>query len=118
MGSWPTCSMYNEMVKHSFGLLPWKKHWSHPFLSPNKPYEYAHAGLYVLCTSSLTSVINELNGNCTSFDNYDDLLTKLLYFKENLDDLYKKRIEIFDFAQKNLFWEMYEENILQAYKLA
>src|SRR5207237_733747 len=28
-------SMYAEMSKHSIGLIPFKKHWSHPYLNPN-----------------------------------------------------------------------------------
>ncbi|HEX7179766.1 MAG TPA: hypothetical protein VF220_08570, partial [Nitrososphaeraceae archaeon] len=36
--------MFREMTHHSIGVIPWKKHWSHKFVSPNKAYEYAHAG--------------------------------------------------------------------------
>lgn len=113
----PRNEMYHEMSNHSIGLLPWKNHWSHLFLSPNKPYEYAHAGLLVVCTSSLESVIENLEQHCVTFDDYDDLLSKLKFFNENPDELFKKRIDSFEFARKNLIWEKYEKNILNAYQL-
>ena len=54
--------------------IPFKKHWSHSYLSPNKAYEYAHAGLYVMCTSSLTSILETLKGNCSTFEGYETLV--------------------------------------------
>jgi Glycosyltransferase Family 4 len=109
--------MYSEMSKHSIGLIPWKKHWSHLFTSPNKPYEYAHAGLFVMCTSCLKPVSETLKENCITFENYNDLVSQLEYFKENLDELYNKRLKIFEFARNNLIWENYEKNIFSAYHL-
>jgi glycosyltransferase involved in cell wall biosynthesis len=110
-------AMYGEMSKHSIGLIPWKKHWSHLFTSPNKPYEYAHAGLFVMCTSCLKPVSETLKENCFTFENYNDLASQLEYFKENLDELYNKRLKIFEFARNNLIWENYEKNIFSAYHL-
>jgi glycosyltransferase involved in cell wall biosynthesis len=110
-------AMYSEMSKHSIGLIPWKKHWSHLFTSPNKPYEYAHAGLFVMCTSCLKPVSETLKENCFTFENYNDLASQLEYFKENLDELYNKRLKIFEFARNNLIWENYEKNIFSAYHL-
>jgi glycosyltransferase involved in cell wall biosynthesis len=114
----PRQSMYNEMFKHSIGLMSFKKHWSHRFKSPNKAYEYAHAGLFVMCTSSFSSVIESFNGNCAIFEDYSDLASQLLYYKGNLEELYKKRIKSFEYAKRNLIWEKYEENIFRAYQLA
>ncbi len=111
-------NMFHEMSKHSIGLIPWKKHWSHSYLNPNKYSEYAHAGLYVMCTSSLKTISDTLKDNCMTFDDYDDLASKLKYFQNHLDELYEKRLKIFEFARKNLLWENYEQNILDAYKLA
>jgi hypothetical protein len=108
--------MFNEMSQNSTGLVPWKKHWSHPFLNPNKAYEYAHAGLFVMLTSDLTSVINTLGDNCLTFEDYDDLASKLEYFKTNMDDLYEKRLKIFNYARTNLVWEKHDKKILDAYK--
>jgi glycosyltransferase involved in cell wall biosynthesis len=110
--------MLAEMSNNSVGLLPWKKHWSHYYSNPNKVYEYAHAGLFVMCTSSFETVSQTLNKeNCALFDDYDDLASLLKYYKDNLDELYKKRQKIFQFARANLIWEKYEDNIAQAYQL-
>lgn len=112
----PRDKMFFEMRQNSIGLIPWKKHWSHSFLNPNKAYEYAHAGLFVMLTSDLTSVIHTLEGNCLTFENYEDLALKLQYFKTNMEELYKKRVDIFNYARNYLTWEKYEKNIIDAYK--
>jgi hypothetical protein len=116
-GFLPRDKMFYEMIENSIGLIPWKKHWSHPFLNPNKAYEYAHAGLFVMVTLDLTSVIQTLDDNCLTFEDYDDLTSKLQYFKTNMDELYDKRLKIFNYARRNLVWERYENNIIDSYKL-
>ena len=110
--------MFNEMSKHSIGLIPWKAHWSHVYSSPNKAYEYAHAGLFVMCTSSLKPVTEYLKDNCLTFDDSNQMLSQLNYFKDNLAELYSRRLKLFDFAKSNLLWENHEKNILRAYELA
>jgi len=110
-------SMYVEMSKHSIGLIPFKKHWSHQYLSPNKAYEYAHVGLYVMCTSSLTTIQETLKNNCSTFDDYETLVPQLEYFKFNPEVLYDKRVRIFEFAQANLIWEKNEQHIIRAYQM-
>lgn len=117
-GFLPRDKMFSKMIQHSIGLIPWKKHWSHPFLNPNKAYEYAHAGLFVMLTSDMKSVITILGDNCLPFEDYDDLASKLLYFKSHTDELYEKRLQTFNFARTNLFWEKNEKKILDAYKLS
>ncbi len=109
--------MYVEMSKHSIGLVPFKKHWSHPYLNPNKAYEYANAGLYVMCTSSLTAIQETLKENCSTFEDYETLVPHLEYFKNNPEVLYGKRLRIFDFARANLIWEMNEQDIFRAYQI-
>lgn len=116
-GFLPRDKMFYEMIQNSIGLIPWKKHWSHPFLNPNKAYEYAHAGLFVMLTSDLRSVIDTLGDNCLTFEDYDDLASKLENFKSNNDELYERRSKIFNYAKKNLFWEKHEKKIMDAYKL-
>ena len=108
--------MFKEMSKHSIGLLPWKRHWSHEFTSPNKAYEYAHSGLIVILTSSFKPVIEILGKNCVTFDGHKDLISKIEYLKEDMNELYKKRIDIFNYARSNLLWENNENNIFEAYK--
>jgi hypothetical protein len=110
-------SMYKEMFTHSIGLVPWKRHWSHSYANPNKAYEYAHAGLFVMCTASLRPVIETLKGHCTTFEDHTDMVSKLAYFKDNLAELFNKRLNIFHYARRTLIWEMYEENINRAYQL-
>jgi Glycosyltransferase Family 4 len=110
-------SMYLEMSKHSIGLIPFRKHWSHPYLNPNKVYEYAHAGLYVICTSSLTTIRETLKDNCSTFEDYETLEPLLEYFKGNLDVLYNKRVRIFEYAQSDLIWEKNEHDIRRAYQM-
>jgi glycosyltransferase involved in cell wall biosynthesis len=115
-GFLPRDKMFSEMIQNSIGLIPWKKHWSHPFLNPNKAYEYAHAGLFVMLTSDLRSVVSTLEDNCLTFEDYDDLASKLEYFRSNTDELYERRLKIFNYARKNLFWEKHEQKIMDAYK--
>ena len=110
-------AMFREMFAHSIGLIPWKKHISHTFVSPNKAYEYAHSGLFVMCTSSFRTVLQTLGDNCAAFEDYHDLASQLECFRDNLEDLYKKRLKIFEYARNNLIWEKYEKNILTAYQL-
>jgi len=116
-GFLPRAEMYEEMKNHSIGLIPFKKHWSHKYISPNKAYEYAHAGLFVMCTSSLVTISNVLKENCLTFDDYDEMASKLEHFKNNSEELYNKRLKIFMFAINNLVWENYEKNIFDAYRL-
>lgn len=108
--------MYSEMCKHSIGLIPWKRHWSHAFVSPNKAYEYAHAGLFVMCTDSFRAVLETLKGNCATFEDYSSLTSQLEFFQKNPGVLYEKRIKLFEFARENLIWEKNEKEILTAYQ--
>jgi glycosyltransferase involved in cell wall biosynthesis len=116
MGYLPRQTMFQEMFSHSIGLIPWKQHWSHVFVSPNKAYEYAHAGLLVACTYSFIVIKEILKEHCVVFDDYVEMASKLTYFKENLDEVFNKRLKIFDYARKNLIWENNESNIIEAYK--
>jgi glycosyltransferase involved in cell wall biosynthesis len=108
--------MYKEMQDHSVGLLPFKNHWSHIFISPNKAYEYAHAGLFVMCTPGFKSVFDILQEHCMLYENNDDLKNKLSYMNQNLDELYSKRLKMYKFARNHILWEKYEKNIFEAYK--
>jgi glycosyl transferase family 4 len=108
--------MYFEMVNGSVGILPWQSHWFHKYSNPNKVYEYAHAGLFVMCTSSFEAVAGTLKENCAIFDDYDSLASQLGGMKNDMDDLYNKRLKIFEFARSKLVWENNEKNILAAYQ--
>jgi glycosyltransferase involved in cell wall biosynthesis len=104
------------MFNHSIGLVPFKRHWSHIYISPNKAYEYAHAGLVVLISSGFEPVKQILKEHCITFDDYEDMAKTLMYFRENLDELYNRRLKIFDHARENLIWEKNEKLITEAYK--
>jgi glycosyltransferase involved in cell wall biosynthesis len=108
--------MFREMFNHSIGLVPFKRHWSHIYISPNKAYEYAHAGLVVLISSGFEPVKQILKEHCITFDDYEDMAKTLMYFRENLDELYNRRLRIFDHARENLIWEKNEKLITEAYK--
>lgn len=117
-GFLPRDIMYQEMQNNSIGLIPFKRHWSHKYISPNKAYEYAHAGLLVMCTSSLVPIKNILKDYCLTFEDYDDMISHLRYCKDNIEKIYEKRTGVYQFAKENLIWENYEQNIFEAYKLA
>ena len=116
MGFLPRQEMYREMFNHSIGLVPFKRHWSHVYISPNKAYEYAHAGLVVLSTSGFEPINAILREHCIAFEDYEDMASKLKYFKENMDELYKRRLRVFEFARENLIWEKNESSIIEAYR--
>ena len=106
MGFLPRQEMYREMFNHSIGLVPFKRHWSHVYISPNKAYEYAGF-------EPINTILGE---HCITFEDYEDMASKLKYFKENLDELYKRRLRVFEFAHENLIWEKNERSIIEAYK--
>jgi glycosyltransferase involved in cell wall biosynthesis len=108
--------MFREMFNHSIGLIPFRRHWSHIYISPNKAYEYAHAGLVVLISSGFEPVKQILKEHCVTFDDYEGMVSRLMYFKENLDDMYRRRLQIFDYARENLIWEKNEKFITEAYR--
>lgn len=110
--------MYNELAKHHIGIVPWKSHWFHSYCNPNKPYEYAHAGLAIMLTDDFTEVISMFDGNCVTFRDYGELVEKLLYLKDHVDERDNLRKKTFAFARENLYWERYEDNITRAYQLA
>ena len=109
-------NIFKILKKSSIGLVPWKKHWSHYYVNPNKTYDYAHAGLLVICTSDLKTIYSNLAGNCILIDNYNDLVQKLQYFSDNIEELNKLRIKSFNFAKDNLIWEKYDHNLIKVYK--
>jgi hypothetical protein len=115
-GFLPRQEMFREMSDHSIGIIPFSRHWSHIYISPNKAYEYPHAGLVVLTTSGFEPVKDLLKEHCVTFEDYADMASKLMYFKENMDELHKKRVQIFDYARDNLIWEKNENYIIDAYK--
>ncbi len=110
--------MLIEMSNNSVGLLPFRQHPFHKYMSPNKTYEYAHSGLLIISTDSIEPVFDELRENVVGFKNYDELVEILKYFKSNPDELLNKRIKTFDYAKKYILWEKFEHLIYESYKQA
>jgi glycosyltransferase involved in cell wall biosynthesis len=108
--------MFSEMSRHTVGLLPWKKHWAHYYTNPNKPYEYAHAGLAIACTSSILPVIESLQNCCVKFEDYPDLVNKLDYLQHHPDELHNLRKRTQELAREKLTWDKHEARIITAYK--
>lgn len=105
LGFLPHRMMMEKLTKYQIGLLPWKKHWLHKYNNPNKPYEYAHAGLIVLTTSDFPCVIERLGKFAVAFDNLSELKELLKYYANNLDELQELRRKTRKFALDNLTWE-------------
>jgi hypothetical protein len=108
--------MFSEMSRHTVGLLPWKKHWAHYYTNPNKPYEYAHAGLAIACTSSILPVIESLQNCCVKFEDYPDLVNKLDYLQHHPEELHNLRKRTQELAREKLTWEKHEAQIITSYK--
>ena len=98
------------------GILPWRHHWFHEYCCPNKVYEYAHNGLWLITIDDLTPVIDDFGKYCDKFDSYENLSSLLEFYNQNPDDLNKKRRAVLNFAKNNLVWEKNDDNILDAYK--
>ncbi|HEV8405028.1 MAG TPA: glycosyltransferase [Nitrososphaera sp.] len=117
LGFLPLNEAYQSLQNRChIGLIPWKPHWFHKYCSPSKAFEYAHCGLYVMVTHQLDEVANTLGPHCTTFRDYSELADNLKYFKEHTEELNEKRKSALEFAKKNLIWEKYEQNVLDAYK--
>ena len=110
--------MISEMLNNSIGLIPFKKHPFHYYISPNKAYEYAHSGLLVLSTNTLKPVFDELKDHVCGFEDYDEMIHQLKYFKTKPEEVFSKRLKIYEFSRQHILWENYEDFILESYKLS
>ena len=100
------------------GLLPWQKYWFHPYCNPNKVYEYAICGLWLITINDIKPVIDDFGSHCDTFENYKELNSLLKHYNDHPDEINKKRRMSLDFATRNFIWEKNEQQILDAYKLA
>ena len=110
--------LLKELTKYHIGIIPWKKHPFHRFCNPNKSYEYACAGLLVLVTSDMKPVISMLGNFCKTFNNYDELVSLLKYYKDDMDGALEEGLRTMRFAKEKLIWERFEGRIFKAYKIA
>lgn len=100
------------------GLVPWHRHWFHKYCVPNKAYEYAHCGLWLITIDDIFPVINDFGSLCDTFSNYSELSNLLEYYNNHPDELNKKRLLSLKHAQSNLIWEKVEHKVLEAYRTA
>ena len=110
--------MLRELTYHHIGLIPWKPHWFHEFCSPNKAYEYTHAGMIPVFPSTLLQLADSFKGFGYSFSNYDELQQILTALSEKLDTLQDSRVGVQEYARRNLHWELFEKRIFDAYTYA
>jgi hypothetical protein len=99
-------------------LLPWKKHWFHKYANPNKPYIYAHSGLVTIVTSSMQNVIRAFNGRARTIENLSDLKEVLSELSQDVEGTIREGRNIKQFACDNLFFERYENKVMEAYEKA
>ena len=45
----------------------------------------------MISTSSFSDVIETLDNNCTTIEDYNDLINHLKYFQDNKEELYKNK---------------------------
>lgn len=111
--------MMDELTKYHVGLLPWKPHPYHYYCLPNKPIEYAHAGLPTVVTYPLVNVFQTLTWrNAIIFDGSTfGLQNTLTRLKEGWWNPQWSR-DIVTYARSKLVWERHEDKILEAYSLA
>jgi Glycosyltransferase Family 4 len=100
------------------GLVPWRRHWFHKYCVPNKVYEYAHCGLWLITIDDLHPVVNDFGSLCDTFETYQELSSLLEYYNTYSDELNEKRLQSLKHAQTNLIWEKVEDKILEAYRTA
>jgi hypothetical protein len=117
LGFLPHNEMMNELTRYHVGLLPWVPHPYHYYCLPNKPIEYAHAGLPTVVTSSLNNVIEVLTPKCcVIFDGFPTVLRRVLSeLNKSWDAAWSE--EIVAYAKENLIWEKHEGKILEGYSL-
>lgn len=117
-GPIPHNKMYSLLTQFDLGIIPWKHHPFHPYCSPNRAYEYAHAGLLVFVPESLETVINDLDGMVVPIKNYDDIALTIELYESNPSLLFEYRLKTYRHAREHLLWENYEGNIFDAYNKA
>lgn len=116
----PHLGIYNIMSRYHVGLVPWKKHWFHKYVNPNKPYMYAHSGMAVIVTSSLHNVVEAFEGRCRTIEDYSDLKDLLVELSENrsIDEVQEEGEMVREYALKKLIFEEYADKVIEAYRNA
>jgi len=111
-------AMLRELTNHHVGLIPWKPHWFHQFCSPNKGYEYMHAGLIPVFPGTMLPFAESCGDFGHAFYDYRELRQVLTELSGKLDTLQDSRVRLQDYAKRQLCWERFEERIFAAYSHA
>jgi glycosyltransferase involved in cell wall biosynthesis len=114
----PMDEAYKIMRKCHIGLLPWRRHWFHRYCNPNKVYEYAHCGLWLITIDDVPPVLRDFGDLCDKMQSYDELADLLSHYNAHPDELNEKRLRSLRHVQANLIWEKEEQKILEAYRVA
>lgn len=117
-GPIPHNKMYSLLTQFDIGLIPWKHHPFHPYCSPNRAYEYAHAGLIPVIPPSLETVFDDMGGRAIPLKDYKDLEAIIQSYRDAPDAILHDRFMIQEIAREHLLWENYEGNIFDAYNKA
>jgi glycosyltransferase involved in cell wall biosynthesis len=110
--------MIKRLTNFHVGLIPWVPHPFHYFCSPNKAFQYAHAGLALILPKSMEPVANMLRDSCIVFGSFKELVELLKYYKENIAEVIEIGIKTAEYARKMLRWEMCENQLVNAYTSA
>ncbi|MEM2110109.1 MAG: glycosyltransferase [Candidatus Odinarchaeota archaeon] len=107
--------LLDYLTQFIVGLLYYEPHPDHHYFLANKFSEYAHSSLCVLYTNSLTNV-SRIIGDLGIGVEPEELEATLKNLREQREHLVDKGEKTRRFAVKHLIWELYENNILEAYK--
>lgn len=99
-------TMYEHLMKASWGIIAWEPHPFHEYCNPNKIFIYAHSGLYVIMPSMIDPQNLKYFSTFTDYDNLAPLLNKSFDVNPT---------EIINHAREHLTWEATESNIIDAY---
>ena len=64
------------------------------------------------------NIFDALQNHVIGFDDYNEMVEKILNLLSNQEEVFSKRVKTYEFARSNLLWENYENNIFEAYKEA
>jgi len=107
----PHREMMQKLTNYKIGLMPYLPHPFHHVASPNKPYEYLHAGLQIIFNPNYS----HLFGNNPYVHLFNDF-TDIKDVANSVPDV--DSLEIMKHARENYIWEKSEEAVKTAYKQA
>ncbi|MHA1938732.1 MAG: glycosyltransferase [Candidatus Thorarchaeota archaeon] len=107
----PHKEMMIELTKHTIGLIPYLPHPYQRLSSPNKMYEYLHAGLQVVLNAHCVDLFDG-NPYIHPFNDYSDIVETINSVPQTDPS------EIMAYSRENYVWEQQEDIIRKAYSQA